>query len=89
MIRPSRRALLAGVLAAPRGVRADAWPTRSIAWIVPFTPGGITDTSARLVGQALAARIGQTVVIENRPGAGGSIGTEAAARAAPDGHTIL
>ena len=91
MIRLRRRALAPALLSvcALRGVRADTWPTRAISWIVPFTPGGITDTSARLVGQGLAARIGQQVVIDNRPGAGGSIGTEAAARAAPDGHTIL
>lgn len=86
-----RRALGPALLSvcAIRDARADSWPTRSVTWIVPFTPGGITDTTSRLVGQGLAARIGQQVVIENRPGAGGSIGTEAAARSAPDGHTIL
>ncbi|HYF08663.1 MAG TPA: tripartite tricarboxylate transporter substrate binding protein, partial [Acetobacteraceae bacterium] len=91
MIRLRRRMLASTLLSvcAIRFARADAWPTRAVTWIVPFTPGGITDTSARLVGQGLAARIGQQVIVENRPGAGGSIGTEAAARAAPDGHTIL
>ena len=69
--------------------RAQAWPTRPIAWVVPFTPGGITDTSSRLVAQPMGAHLGQQVIIENRPGAGGAIGTEAVARAAPDGYTVL
>lgn len=91
MIRLPRRTFGGAFLSfcAIRGARADTWPTRAITWIVPFTPGGITDTSARHVGQGLAARIGQQVIVENRPGAGGSIGTEAATRASPDGHTIL
>ncbi len=86
-----RRAFLLATpaLLTPRHGAAQAWPVRSISWIVPFPPGGITDTSARLVAQALGAQLGQAVVVENRPGAGGSIGTEAAARAAPDGYTIL
>ncbi len=94
--RTTRRTALLGSLAAPLlapvagAARADeAWPTRPITWIVPFTPGGITDTTSRLVAQRLASRFGQPVVVENRPGAGGSVGTEAAARATPDGHTIL
>ncbi len=66
-----------------------AWPSRSINWVVPFTPGGITDTSSRLVAQPLGALLGQQVIIDNRPGAGGAIGTEAAARATADGYTIL
>lgn len=91
MIQLRRRAIAPALLSlcAIRAARADNWPNRSISWIVPFTPGGITDSSARLVGQGLGQRIGQQVIIENRPGAGGSIGTEAAVRAAPDGHTIL
>jgi tripartite-type tricarboxylate transporter receptor subunit TctC len=81
---------LVAPLAAPAVARGDvAWPTRPVTWIVPFTPGGITDTTSRLIAQYLAAHFGQPVVVENRPGAGGSIGTEAAARAAPDGHTVL
>ena len=94
--RTTRRTALFGSLAAPLlapvagAARADeAWPTRPVTWIVPFTPGGITDTTSRLVAQRLATRFGQPVVVENRPGAGGSVGTEAAARATPDGHTIL
>jgi tripartite-type tricarboxylate transporter receptor subunit TctC len=69
--------------------RAQAWPTRTITWVVPFTPGGITDTSSRLVAQPMGAHLGQQVIVENRPGAGGAIGTEAVARAAPDGYTVL
>lgn len=91
MARLSRRALLGTALAAPP-LLAHAqgeWPNRTISWVVPFTPGGITDTNARLVAQGLTQRLGQNVIIENRAGAGGSIGTEAVARMAPDGYTIL
>ena len=64
-------------------------PERPIRFIVPFPPGGATDVWARMVGDAMGAELGQTIVIENRSGAGGMVGTEAAAKAAPDGHTIL
>jgi tripartite-type tricarboxylate transporter receptor subunit TctC len=57
--------------------------------IVPFTPGGTTDIVARLVGQSLSERLGQPIVIENRPGAGTNIGTEAVVNAPPDGYTLL
>lgn len=93
---PRRSLLVAAPALLPAARRAaaqpsstPAWPMRPINWIVPFPPGGITDTSARLVAQALGVQLGQQVVVDNRPGAGGSIGTEAAARAAPDGTTIL
>ena len=66
---------------------ADAWPSRSIRWIVPYTPAGTTDIVARIMGQRLGERLGQTVVIDNRPGAGNNIGTEIATKAAPDGYT--
>jgi tripartite-type tricarboxylate transporter receptor subunit TctC len=68
---------------------AQAWPTKSITLVVPFTPGGSTDILARLLGQKLQAALGQSVVVESRPGAGGSIGSEAVAKATPDGHTLL
>lgn len=68
---------------------AGAWPTRPVTFIVPYPPGGGTDVIARIVQEPLARRLGQPVVIENRGGAGGSVGTSVAARAAPDGHTML
>ncbi|MCO6419036.1 tripartite tricarboxylate transporter substrate binding protein [Siccirubricoccus sp. KC 17139] len=89
MFQTTRRAALGAALVAAGRAHAQAWPSRPITWIVPFTPGGITDTSSRLVAQPLGAWLGQQVVIDNRPGAGGSIGTEAGARAAADGYTIL
>ena len=66
-----------------------AWPTKPVTFIVPYPPGGGTDVIARIVQEPLARQLGQPVVIENRGGAGGSLGTAVAARAAPDGHTML
>jgi tripartite-type tricarboxylate transporter receptor subunit TctC len=68
---------------------AGAWPTKPVTFIVPYPPGGGTDVIARIVQEPLARQLGQPVVIENRGGAGGSVGTAAAARATPDGHTML
>ncbi len=68
---------------------AQQFPSRPITWIVPFTPGGITDTTSRMVAEEMSKSLGQTVLIDNRGGAGGTVGTEQAARAAPDGYTIL
>jgi tripartite-type tricarboxylate transporter receptor subunit TctC len=67
---------------------AQAWPTRPVTLIVPFPPGGSTDTAARLVAEAMRPSLGQPVVIENVGGAGGTIGVQRVARAAPDGYTI-
>jgi tripartite-type tricarboxylate transporter receptor subunit TctC len=87
---PTRRSLLAAPLAlAAAPTRAQAWPDRPIRAIVPFPPGGTTDIPARLVVARWAEFLGQPVVVDNRAGASGVIGTEAAARAAPDGHTVI
>jgi tripartite-type tricarboxylate transporter receptor subunit TctC len=69
--------------------RAAAYPIRPVHLIVPFTPGGTTDIVTRLVGQWLSERLGQPIVIENRPGAGTNVGTELVVNAAPDGYTLL
>ena len=78
----------AGTTFAQTGAGAADWPHKPVRFIVPFPAGGSTDTEARVVGQLLGARLGQSFVIENRVGASGTIGTEAVARAAPDGYTI-
>jgi tripartite-type tricarboxylate transporter receptor subunit TctC len=90
---PSRRfvtaALLSAVsicLAAPALAQ---YPARPIKWIVPYTPGGITDSLTRLVTQKLEAGLGQSIVIENKPGANSIVGAEIVARSAPDGYTLL
>jgi tripartite-type tricarboxylate transporter receptor subunit TctC len=78
----------ATISAAPSVVSAQAYPTRSIAIIVPFAPGGVTDVSARVVGEHMSRTLGQQFVVENFPGAGGTTGSVRAMRAIPDGYTI-
>lgn len=85
----TRRALLALLVLLPFAAHAEDWPTRPIRVIVPYPPGGSTDIAARLIGESLSRSLGQQTVIENKSGAGGVIGVEAAAHAAPDGYTIL
>jgi tripartite-type tricarboxylate transporter receptor subunit TctC len=80
-------AALSGAASLP--ARAQAWPSRNVHFVVPFTAGSATDTVARSVGATMTANIGQTVVVENKPGAGGTIGAGQVAKAAPDGHTLL
>jgi tripartite-type tricarboxylate transporter receptor subunit TctC len=76
-------------LAAPNEVHAQAYPTRPVTIIVPSTAGGGTDIISRLIGEQLSKQLGQPFVVENRPGAGLVVGTVAAAKAAPDGYTLL
>ena len=84
-------ALLAiGLLAAfSLPLAAQTWPSHPIKLIVTQSPGGVTDVIARLVAQQLGEALGQPVVVENKPGAGGIVGTDIAAKAAPDGYTLL
>jgi tripartite-type tricarboxylate transporter receptor subunit TctC len=69
--------------------QAEDYPTKPIKWVVAYPPGGTTDILARIMGQALSERLGQQLVIDNRPGAGNNIGTEVVVNSAPDGYTIL
>jgi tripartite-type tricarboxylate transporter receptor subunit TctC len=88
---PTRRALLAGAAAAtlPVVVRAQGYPSGPVRIIVGFGAGGLADLTVRLVGEQLSRRLGQQVVVDNRPGAGGSVAARAAASAEPDGHTLM
>src|SRR5436190_18756041 len=82
-------AAVALVVASTVGVLAQAWPNKPIRLIVSYPPGGVTDVVARLVAQPLSEALGQTVLVENKPGAAGMIGSETVANAAPDGYTLL
>ena len=82
-------AMLTALGAQAQTAAGAAWPSKPIHWIVPFPPGGQTDLVSRLLGPKLAERIGQPVIIENRPGAAGNIAVAAVAKAEPDGHTVL
>jgi tripartite-type tricarboxylate transporter receptor subunit TctC len=81
-------AVLATAAALPAGAQ-EAWPTKPVRFVVPFAPGGSTDVVARLLGQKLSARWGQSVIVENRAGAGGNVGGDLVAKSTPDGYTLL
>jgi tripartite-type tricarboxylate transporter receptor subunit TctC len=84
--------LLAVLLAALSFISpasAEEFPSRPITWVVPFAPGGITDTTSRIVAEEMSKTLGQSVLIDNRGGAGGTVGTEQVARARPDGYTMI
>ena len=93
-VQPQRRLWVRGTLAlaafaaAGAAAAADAYPSKPITLVVPFAPGGPTDVMGRIVGEILGAKLGQTVVIENKPGAGGNLGTGQVARAKADGYTL-
>ena len=88
-----RRGVVAGfgaaALAGTRGAGAQAWPDRPLRWIVGYPPGGASDTFARLIGNHMAGALGQNVVVENRPGGGAVVASDAVVRSAPDGYTML
>ena len=88
-IRVARRVALGLLLALPVLASAQAWPSKPIKWIIPYTPGGITDNATRMVVQKVQEQTGWTIVVENRPGANSILGADVAARAAPDGHTFV
>src|SRR5882724_7958174 len=80
----TRRSILLGAVAAPFAAQAQTWPAGTIRIVVPYPPAGSTDVIARLVQNDLQQRLGATVIIENRPGASGSVGTAAVAKSPPD-----
>lgn len=87
-----RRTVLAAsgaAILAPHGAFAQAWPARPLRLVAPFAPGGGSDFTSRLIAEKLTARLGQTMIVENKPGAGGNLGAEAAIKSPPDGYTYL
>ena len=87
----NRRTLLAGTASLGLADRtsAETWPSRPIKLVAPFAPGGGSDFTSRLIAEKMSARLGQTMLVENKPGAGGNLGAEAAIKSPPDGYTYL
>lgn len=79
----------ASILLAPAAAVAQAWPARPVRIVVPHAPGGVTDVITRVLAQPLGEALGQSIIVENKPGAAGLLGTDLAAKAAPDGYTLL
>jgi tripartite-type tricarboxylate transporter receptor subunit TctC len=89
-MKTTRNALAGLVLALIAGVvAAQPWPSKPIKWVVPFAPGGTTDILARTIGEKLSVTLGQPIIVENKPGAGGGVGAEQVAKSPPDGYTIM
>ena len=80
---------LAAILACLGYSKAQDYPTRPIRFVVPYTPGGTVDVIARALAQTMGDSLGQQIIVDNRPGAAGNLGTEAVAKSAPDGYTLL
>jgi tripartite-type tricarboxylate transporter receptor subunit TctC len=89
MLKITRRTALAGLVAAPFVARAETYPSKAIRMVVPFAPGGTTDLLGRIAAEHLQNAWGANVVVENKSGAGGNIGAESVAKAAPDGYTLM
>ena len=77
------------IMGAPAATRAQSWPVKPVRLVVPFTPGALTDVVTRLVADKLGPRLGQTVIVENKPGAGGDVGAALVAKSPADGYTVL
>src|SRR5215475_7570448 len=84
-----RRTFIAAALAAVLPAQAQAWPGKPLKLVVPYAPGGTTDVIARMVAEHLARRLGQNIIVDNKPGKGAMVGTALVAKAPPDGYTLL
>jgi len=84
-----RRSVIAASFVAALPARAQAWPTKPIKLVVPYVPGGTTDVIARMIAEHLGQRLGQNIIVDNKPGKGAMVGTALVAKAAPDGYTLL